>query len=284
MGVHKLELELGKLGRIPLAEDTLQKWALILGVSSGFGAASSLALARHGFNIIGIHLDRRATAANAARIASEIQEMGRQTLFFNANAADAKRRSEVIQAFQEISGGNASSNGIHTMLHSLAFGTLRPYLAGDAAKSIRSADMDMTLDVMAHSLVYWTQDLFIKGLLKRGGRIFAMTSAGGHRVWPTYGAVSAAKAALESHVRQLAVELAPFGISVNALQAGVTDTPAARRIPGSEKMFAHALESNPGKRLTTPEDVAEIIVSLSLCRSNWATGNILKVDGGEDLL
>ena len=65
-----------------------------------------------------------------------------------------------------------------------------------------------------------------------------MTSAGGHRVWPTYGAVSAAKAALESHVRQLAVELAPFGISVNALQAGVTDTPAARRIPGSERMFA----------------------------------------------
>ena len=62
-----------------------------------------------------------------------------------------------------------------------------------------------------------------------------MTSAGGHRVWPTYGAVSAAKAALESHVRQLAVELAPSGISVNALQAGVTDTPAARRIPGSDR-------------------------------------------------
>ena len=111
-----------------------------------------------------------------------------------------------------------------------------------------------------------------------------MTSAGGHRVWPTYGAVSAAKAALESHVRQLAVEMAPFNISVNALQAGVTDTPAARRIPGSEKMFARALESNPGKRLTTPEDVAEVLVSLSLCKSNWATGNIIKIDGGEDLL
>ena len=267
-----------------MAENTLQKWALILGASSGFGAASSMALARHGFDIIGIHLDRRATAANAEKIASEIQKMGRQALFFNVNAADSKRRLEVIQAFQNITGNNSSSIGIRSMLHSLAFGTLKPYLTGDSAKSIRPLDMNMTLDVMAHSLVYWTQDLFRAGMLRKGAKIFAMTSAGGHRVWPTYGAVSAAKAALESHVRQLAVELAPFGISVNALQAGVTDTPAARRIPDSEKMFGRALESNPGKRLTTPEDVAEIIVSLSLCRSNWATGNILRIDGGEDLL
>jgi enoyl-[acyl-carrier-protein] reductase (NADH) len=144
--------------------------------------------------------------------------------------------------------------------------------------------MNMTLDVMAHSLVYWTQDLFQAGMLKYGAKIFAMTSAGGHRVWPAYGAVSAAKSALESHVRQLAVELAPFGISVNALQAGVTDTPAARRIPGSEQMFARAIEFNPGKRLTTPEDVAQVLVALALCESTWATGNIIKVDGGEDLV
>ena len=277
-------MEASKSWRIPLTEDRLQKWALILGASSGFGAASSLALARHGFDILGIHLDRRATAVNAAKIASEIEGMGRQALFFNVNAADSRRRSEVIQAFLKTVDGNPSRNGIRTMLHSLAFGTLKPYLAGDSAKSISPADMNMTLDVMAHSLVYWTQDLLNAGLLKKGAKIFAMTSAGGHRVWPTYGAVSAAKAALESHVRQLAVELAPFGISVNALQAGVTDTPAARRIPGSETMFARALESNPGKRLTTPEDVAEVLVSLSLCRSNWATGNILRIDGGEDLV
>jgi enoyl-[acyl-carrier protein] reductase III len=137
---------------------------------------------------------------------------------------------------------------------------------------------------MAHSLVYWVQDLFKAGMLRKGAKVFAMTSAGGHRVWPTYGAVSAAKAALESHVRQLAVELAPFGISANALQAGVTDTPAARRIPGSEQMFAQALKFNPGKRLTTPEDVAEILISLSSCESTWMTGNVIRIDGGEDLI
>jgi enoyl-[acyl-carrier protein] reductase III len=260
--------------------ETTQKWALILGASSGFGAASSLALARNGFDIIGVHLDRKSTVANAERIAGEIRELKRQALFFNVNAADSLRRSEVIQASNE----TAASGGIHVLLHSLAFGTLKRYVNADGGAIIKAADMNMTLDVMAHSLVYWVQDLMRFRLLRKGAKVFAMTSAGAHRVWPTYGAVSAAKAALESHVRQLAVELAPFGISVNALQAGVTDTPAARRIPGSERMFSQALESNPGKRLTTPTDVAEILASLSLCESTWATGNIIRVDGGEDLV
>jgi enoyl-[acyl-carrier protein] reductase III len=110
-----------------------------------------------------------------------------------------------------------------------------------------------------------------------------MTSAGGHRVWQTYGAVSAAKAALEAHVRQLAYELAPSGISVNALRAGVTDTPAARKIPGSDEMFRRAREANPSLRLTTPEDVAKAVVAMSLLETGWITGNVIGVDGGEDL-
>jgi enoyl-[acyl-carrier protein] reductase III len=273
-----------QIGRITVAENASPKWALILGASSGFGAAACKALARHGFDIAGVHLDRRATIANAEKVAADIRNMGRRSLFFNLNAADPERRSEVIQAVQQVVASQPGCIGIRSMLHSLAFGTLKPYLADNPARAIKSADMNMTLDVMAHSLVYWTRDLLGAGLLRKGAGIFAMTSAGSHRIWPAYGAVSAAKAALESHVRQLAVELAPFGISINALQAGVADTPAARKIPGSEQMFARALESNPGKRLTTPEDVAEILVSLSLCESTWMTGNVIRVDGGEDLL
>ena len=265
-------------------DDNPQKWALILGASSGFGASCGLALARHGFNIVGVHLDRRTTAANAEKIASEIRTMGRQALFFNTNAADPVRRSSVIKTCRDIPPSGAGINSFNLLLHSIAFGTLKPYIADDPSGQIKTTDMNMTLDVMAHSLVYWTQDLFKEGLLQKGAKIFAMTSAGGHRVWPTYGAISAAKAALESHIRQLAVELAPFGISANALQAGVTDTPAARKIPGSDRMFAQASKSNPGNRLTTPEDVAEMIVSLSLCDSTWATGNIIRIDGGEDLV
>jgi len=260
-----------------------EKWALILGASSGFGAASCLALAQNGFHIAGVHLDRRSTISNAEKLVDGIQAIGRKARFFNINASDPERRAEVIEACDETirTGGGT---GFTVMLHSLAFGTLKPYLHEDPKKRIKPADMNMTLDVMAHSLVYWIQDLRDAGLLGRGAKIFAMTSAGAHRVWPTYGAVSAAKASLEAHVRQLAVELAPSGIAVNAIQAGVTDTPAARRIPGSEQMLSRALESNPGRRLTTPEDAASIIAAFSLCESTWMTGNVIRIDGGEDLI
>ncbi len=261
-----------------------EKWALILGASSGFGEAASLALARSGFHIIGVHLDRRSTLANAERIIAEVRAMRQKALFFNVNAADPARRAEVIQSFRQECAGPSSDAGIDVLLHSLAFGTLKPYIASAEGDAIRPADMNMTLDVMAHSLVYWVQDLLRAGLLKKGAKIFAMTSAGGHRVWQGYGAVSAAKAALESHIRQLAAELAPLGISANALRAGVTDTPAARRIPGSDRMFAHAQEMNPGKRLTTPGDVAEVIAALATCESSWMTGNVIGIDGGEDLV
>ena len=263
-----------------------RRWALILGASSGFGAATALTLAGEGFNIIGVHLDRRATLANAERIAGEIRGMKREALFFNVNAADHERRAEVIESCRKavVEGGN----GIKVFLHSLAFGTLKPYIAGDAKSAVRPADMDMTLDVMAHSFVYWAQDLFTAGLLATGAQLFAMSSAGSHRVWPAYGPVSAAKAALEAHVRQLAVELAPHGIAVNAIQAGVADTPAARRIPGSEQMFDKAIDMNPAGRLTKPEDVAKIIAALcggeSSGAAGWMTGNIIKIDGGEDLV
>ena len=262
-------------------------WALILGASSGFGAAAALELAGGGFNIIGVHLDRRATLANAERIAGEIRGMGREALFFNVNAADHDRRAEIIEACRKFSGGENALE-IRVFLHSLAFGTLKPYIAADAKSAVRPADMDMTLDVMAHSFVYWTQDLFAAGLLKKGAQLFAMSSAGSHRVWPSYGPVSAAKAALEAHVRQLAAELAPHGIAVNAVQAGVTDTPAARRIPGSERMFDKAAKMNPAGRLTLPEDVAKIIATLAACESTdaagWMTGNVIKIDGGEDIV
>src|SRR3989475_8182760 len=112
--------------------------------------------------------------------------------------------------------------------------------------------MDMTQDVMANSLVYWTQDLVRRNLMGRGGQIFAMTSAGGARVWKTYGAVSAAKAALESHVRQLTLELGPHGITVNAIMAGGTGTPALREIPGSQRMAERAQAKKPSRRVSRP--------------------------------
>ncbi len=249
-------------------------WALILGASSGFGEATSLELARRGMNIVGVHLDRKGTMPNVERIIGEIQKLGTKALFHNVNAADEVKRKEVLDAVQPALGDRK----FRVVLHSLAFGALKPFFGDDC---MSKAQMEMTLDVMAHSLVYWCQDLHKRSLLGQGSRIFAMTSAGGARAWFSYGAVSAAKAALEAHIRQIAVELAPMGVAANAIRAGVTDTPSARKIPGIDDMMKMVLDRNPGKRLTKPEDVARAIASLSEQGLEWTTGNVISVDGGE---
>jgi len=256
------------------------KWALILGASSGFGASTAQELARHGVNIIGVHLDRKAAMANVEQLIKTLQAAGVQALFFNVNAADPIKRQEILDQVQPKLGGSP----ITVLMHSLAFGTLKPYLAANPKEQLTKDQMEMTLDVMANSLVYWVQDLLSRKLLGQGSRVFAMTSSGGARVWPTYGAVSAAKAALESHVRQLAMELAPFGATANCIRAGVTDTPALRKIPGNEQMMGFAKLRNPYHRLTTTEDVAKAIAILSNSGADWVTGNVIGADGGEDIV
>ena len=214
-----------------------------------------------------------------------MRRLGGQALFFNVNAADPARRAEVLDAVERELDARGERGRLRVLLHSLAFGTLRPFVVADTPKEAVSKDqMDMTLDVMAHSLVYWTQDVVARGLMGPGGRIFAMTSGGGTRVLPNYGPVSGAKAALESHVRQLAMELAPRSITVNAVRAGVTDTPALQKIPGADRIKSGALARNPGGRLTTTEDVARAIVAFSHSATHWMTGNVLGVDGGEDVV
>src|SRR2546425_759490 len=177
---------------------TLRGWALILGASSGFGEAVSLAYARAGLNIFGVHLDRKATLANAERIVAAIRALGREARFFNVNAADPDRCAEAVGEMERVLVERGEVGTVRVLVHSLAFGTLKPYIANPMKDAVTQAQMDMTLDVMAHSLVYWTQEVVGRGLMTSGGRVYAMTSSGGARVLPFYGPVSAAKAALES--------------------------------------------------------------------------------------
>lgn len=259
------------------------QWALVLGASSGFGGASALELSRRGMNIFGVHFDRAATMPNVDRIVGEIKKSGAKALFFNLNASDAEKRAETIQAIKKELALDPQAT-IRTMIHSLAFGTLKPYIGKKPEDAMTQAQMEMTIDVMSNSLVYWTQDIVHNGLMKKGGRIFAMTSSGGHTVLPNYGGVSAAKAAMESHIRQLTMELGPYGITANSILAGVTDTPAMRKIPGASNMLEIAISKNPQMRATTPEDVARAIAILSLDEASFIAGSVIGVDGGEDVV
>lgn len=254
-----------------------QQWALVLGASSGFGEAAARALAGAGYSIQGVHLDRRATQPHVQEVIGAIEAAGQKAFFHNINAADAEQREAALDTIA----GQLGGAQVRVLLHSLAFGTLGSYV-GDPG--LKPAQMDMTLRVMAHSLVDWTQALLRRDMLADGGRIFAMTSSGSNRVIPNYGAVSAAKAALEAHCRQLAAELAPRGITVNALRGGVTDTPALRKIPGHEELIDGAQRRNPSGRLTRPEDVARALVALAGPDTYWVTGNVINVDGGEEVL
>ncbi len=262
---------------MPDCESELSGWALILGASSGFGAATARELSKHGMNICGVHLDRRNTMPLVQSVIDDVESTGQRARFFNVNAADPERRQEVLESLRE------EGAKVRVLMHSLAFGTLRQFFDDDPARTMTQKQMDMTFDVMANSLVYWTQDIHGAQMFDEDARIFAMTSEGSTRIWPSYGAVSAAKAALESHIRQISVELASAGVAANAIQAGVTDTPAQNKIPGAQEMLDGALRRNPRGRLTTPEDVARTIRVLSLPGIGWMTGNVIRVDGGESL-
>jgi len=220
---------------------------------------------------------------HVGEIAAAIHAEGREALFFNVNAADHDKRRQVLEALAARIADDGGGS-VRVLMHSLAFGTLNPYTGTDSTRLLTPAQLEMTLNVMAHSLVYWVQDAMARRLLTHGSRVVAMTSAGASRVWPGYGAVSAAKAALEAHVRQLAFELGPAGVTVNAVRAGVTDTPALRKIPGSEWMAQQAASRNPSGRMTTTADVARVIAMLTGDESQWITGTVIGVDGGESLV
>ena len=255
-----------------------RKWALILGVSSGFGAATARKLASAGWDILGVHLDRRGTMPAVDALRSELAAQGRRAFFFNGNAASDEFRHETVAAINAVL--EAEGGRIALLMHSLAFGTLIDLVPSDEGKSVNRKQLEMTMDVMANSLVYWTQDIVASGTMGPG-RVFAMTSEGSEKAWPMYGPVAAAKAAMECYVRQLGRELAHRQITVNAIMAGVTETPALAKIPGADSLIAKAVSKNPYNRLTTPNDVASAIVDLARPGTHWINSNVIRIDGGE---
>jgi NAD(P)-dependent dehydrogenase (short-subunit alcohol dehydrogenase family) len=182
---------------------------------------------------------------------------------------DAGKLAEV--AGELLDGGE---DGLHTVSNAPSY---------PESSYLDEEDFSRTILSMGTSLLGWTQGLFERGLFADDTRVFGLTSEGNEVAWKGYAAVSAAKVALEALSRSIAVEFGPYGVRCNIIQAGVTDTPALRAIPGSEQLKSSARLRNPGGRLTTPEDVAGVIYLLSLAEAGWINGELIRVDGGEHI-
>lgn len=255
-------------------------WALILGGSSGLGMATAKKMARHGYHLIIVHRDRRTDMDKIQASFDELKTFGIQLISFNADALHYEKRVGIIAEIKE---KLPLGHCIKVLVHSIAKGTLKP-MYSSTGSTLNDTDFKITFEAMALSLYDWTKALVQADLFAADTRIVSFTSEGNTRVLPNYAAVSVAKVALEALTRSIAMEFAPVGIKANCIQAGITLTKSLAMIPGYEQLKAHALQRNPQKRLTTPEDVANAAYLLTTEEAKWITGTVIKVDGGESLV
>lgn len=255
-------------------------WALILGGSSGLGLATAKKLAKHGMNICIVHRNVKMQEEAILKEFHIIKQEGVQFKAFNSDAFKEDKREAILQELKSILG---DSHKIRTMVHSVAKGNLKP-MVSDGKMELKHDDFILTIQAMGISLYDWTKSIFEAKLFAADARVLSFTSEGNSKAWQSYAAVSAAKVTLEAISRNMALEFAPFGIKANCIQAGVTDTASLRMIPGSEQIIKHTLKRNPNKRLTTPEDVANVVYLLTKDEASWITGTVIPVDGGEHLV
>jgi enoyl-[acyl-carrier-protein] reductase (NADH) len=254
----------------------MSDWVLLLGGSTGHGAATAKRLAKDGYGIIAFHFDRGEAKKIAEETIAEVDHLSEgRCHYYNTNAASEETMNTFIPQIKEITSGSP----LKLLLHSIAFGTTTNFFG---AKPVTQRQMNMTIHVMGNSLLYWTQKLYGEGLLANGSRIMGLTSEGNYVALEGYGPVSVAKVAMEAIIRQIGWELGEFGITANAIQAGVTPTRALTKITeGWEAWVENTKKRNPMRRTTTPEDVAGTISMLLKPEADFINCSIIYCDGGE---
>jgi enoyl-[acyl-carrier protein] reductase III len=237
--------------------------ALVTGGTRGIGKAIALRLVAEGVSRVALGYLRNDTAAEQA--ADELRAAGSEPILVRGNVASDR----VIAEF-------ASHGPYDVVVHNAATGVIKPALETE------DKHWDWTLNANARSLLSLARAC-APGM-ESGSSIVAISSLGSHRVLENYVLVGASKAALESVVRYLAVELAPRGIRVNAVSAGVIETEALDHFPNREQMLRAAHTRTPAGRLVEPGDVAGAVAYLCSPDAAMMCGHTLIVDGGYSLL
>ena len=256
------------------------EWGIILGASSGMGLATAKKLAQEGLNLCLVYRARRSDMESIeSAFKSIVSAHNIKLIHFNKDIVKPENREAILDELAE----NLEISGkVKCLIHSIAKGNLKPMIS-DGQRELQNDDFHITLENMAFSLYDWTKQVFIKNLFAEDASVISFTSEGNKKAWKNYAAISAAKAALEAISRNIALEFAKHGIRANCIEAGVTDTSSFRMIPGSEQLAEYALTRNPFKRLTTPEDIANVVFLLIKEEAKWINGVTLQVNGGEHL-
>jgi enoyl-[acyl-carrier protein] reductase III len=235
---------------------------LVTGGSRGIGREIALRFADAGAKRVAIGYLRNDSAAELA--ADELRKRGAEPVLVRGNVSSEKVAEQV-----------AGLGPLNALVHNAATGVIRPALETE------DKHWDWTLAANARALLSLTRAAAPS--MPRGSAIVALSSLGSFRVLENYVLVGTSKAALESVVRYLGVELAPRGIRVNAVSGGVVKTDALQYFPNKEEMLAAARERTPAGRMVEPSDIADAVLFLCSPQAEMIVGQTLIVDGGFSL-
>jgi enoyl-[acyl-carrier protein] reductase III len=236
---------------------------LVTGGTRGIGKAIARRFAELGARRIAIGYLRNDRAAEEA--AEELRGLGAEPVLVRGSVASSRVAQEV-----------AELGPLDVLVHSAATGVMRP--------ALETSDKHFDWTLAANARAFLSLSRAAAPQMPPGSSIVAVSSLGSSRVLEDYVLVGTSKAALEALVRYLAVELAPRGISVNAVSGGVVETEALDHFPNREQMLSDSRTRTPAGRLVEPSDIADAVAFLCSPQAEMIRGQTLLVDGGFSLV